>query len=85
MAHCYDNLHSGRAIGRTATLLKDNITAAFNLQTPLQACAIRVSLRHLSFMLCNVYNPPAVPVAQGDLIHLFSQLSSPFIILGDLM
>jgi endonuclease/exonuclease/phosphatase (EEP) superfamily protein YafD len=65
-------------------LVKDDIyNAAVNLQTSLQTHVIYVNLSHLSFMLCNMYIPPAVLGAQGELTRLFSQLPTPFIILGD--
>ena len=52
------------------------------LDTPLQAVAARVSL-HKTITICSLYLPPTTSVTKEDLVRLFQQLPSPFLVLGD--
>ena len=52
------------------------------LQTPLQAVAIQLHLRK-KYTIVSLYLPPRMTVVQRDLIDLFHQLPSPFLVMGD--
>ena len=52
------------------------------LNTPLQAMAVRVTLSK-AVTVCNIYIPPSVDVSLSDLGRLIQQLLAPFILIGD--
>jgi hypothetical protein len=80
----YDHQDGERANGGTAILVQDHIySSAVNPSTTLQASVVHLTLPHLSFSTCNIYLPSAVPIDRTELSYLLSQLSSPFILLGD--
>ena len=69
--------------GGVALLINKSILfSEVALDTPLQAVAARVSL-HKTITLCSLYLSPTTPLVKDDLLHLFNQLPSPFLILGD--
>ena len=53
-----------------------------SLQTPLQAVAVQIHLKK-KYNVMSLYLPPSAQVVERDLLDLFQQLSSPFLILGD--
>jgi exonuclease III len=73
MAYNYNHIGSDSASGGTP----------ITFQSPLQASTIHLTLTNLVFTLCNIYLSPAIPMDQGELSHLFSQLPPPFNVLGD--
>jgi exonuclease III len=78
----YDHQDGERANGGTAVLVQDHIySSAVNLRTTLQSSAVHLSVPSLSFSICNIYLPPAVPIDRTELIYLLSQLPSPCILL----
>ncbi|GBM19035.1 hypothetical protein AVEN_145598-1 [Araneus ventricosus] len=73
-----------RASGGVALLAASHIPSmSLNLNTTLQAVAIRIQIQSL-VTVCSLYLPPSARISQTDLNNLISQLPSPFIILGDL-
>jgi hypothetical protein len=71
MAYCYDHLNSERASGGTYFLVEDLIySSAVHLHSPLQASAVNLNLPSLSFIICIIYIPWGVPVAQTDVTYL---------------
>ena len=52
------------------------------LNTPLQAMAVRVTLSK-AVTVCNIYIPPSVDVSLSDLEELIQQLPAPFVLVGD--
>ncbi|GBO08910.1 putative RNA-directed DNA polymerase from transposon X-element, partial [Araneus ventricosus] len=73
-----------RASGGVALLAASHIPSmSLNLNTNLQAVAIRIQMQSL-VTVCSLYLPPSERISQTDLNNLISQLPSPFIILGDL-
>ena len=72
-----------RAAGGSSIFVKNNIIhSKINLQTNLQAVAVRISLDK-TITLCSVYIPPNHPVTLNDIKHLTDQLPSPFMLMGD--
>ncbi|GBN76997.1 hypothetical protein AVEN_19540-1 [Araneus ventricosus] len=73
-----------RASGGVALLAASHIPSmSLNLNTNLQAVAIRIQMQSL-VTVYSLYLPPSERISQTDLNNLISQLPSPFIILGDL-
>lgn len=83
MYNSYGPVVHNRASGGSSILIKCGIIHShINLNTSLQAVAIRVSL-HRTFTVCSVYIPPSKRVTKEELSHLYNQLPSPSLILGD--
>ena len=53
-----------------------------SLQTPLQAVAVQIHLKK-KYTVLFLYLPPSAHVVERDLLDLFQQLPSPFLVLGD--
>ncbi|GFU21483.1 RNA-directed DNA polymerase from mobile element jockey [Trichonephila clavipes] len=70
---------TGGACLFTSHLYPSNVVT---LHTSLQAVAVRIHI-HSLVTVCCVYLPPNNVVPQVDLNQLISQLSGPFILLGD--
>ena len=69
-----------RAAGGSTILVRDNVLHSYvNLNTDLQAVAVRITLDK-TITLCSVYIPPNSALG---LAQLADQLSTPFIIMGD--
>ena len=74
------------ASGGAALLIsKSCMFSEIHLNTQLQAVAARVTL-HKTITLCSLYLPPSssIKISKQDLVHLFDQLPTPFIVMGDL-
>ena len=54
------------------------------LQSILPVVAFKVKMILLSLIVCSLYLPPGQPFSATDLLDLFSELPTPFIIVGDL-
>ena len=73
----------GRGHGGTSILVKnDVIQSEIQLDTKLQAVAVRVTL-FKAITVCSVYIPPSSSIEIADLNNLLSQLPPPYILLGD--
>ena len=71
------------AAGGTSIYVRnDVICRKLQIQTQLQATAIRIST-HRPLTICSIYLPPGAPVTLEQLLNLHSQLPTPFILLGD--
>ena len=72
-----------RAAGGSTILVRDNILHSYvNLNTDLQAVAVRITLDTTS-TLCLVYIPPSTALSLAQLKKIADQLPTPFIIMGD--
>jgi exonuclease III len=82
--YSHDHLGGERANDGTAILVLDCVySVSVPPHTTLQALAVRITLGALSFTICNIYLPPALPIAHSGLVRLISQLPTPFVLLGD--
>ena len=71
--------HSGVAI-----LVHDSVhLQEIARQSTLPVVAVKVTMTHLSFIVCSLYLPPGQPLSASDLFDLFSELPTPFIVVGD--
>ena len=69
--------------GGCAIFVRYDVThSSYDLQTPLQAVAIQLHLKK-RYTIVSLYLPPSITVAERDLIDLFQQLPSPFLVMGD--
>ena len=76
--------NNDRAAGGASVVVNNRVPhSRVNLNTPLQAVAVRVTL-HKTITVCSVYLPPNVSIEYEDLQNLIKQLPEPFILLGDL-
>ena len=74
---------SNRPHGGVATFIrKDILFSSVQLDTPLTAVAVRVSL-HKCITICNIYLSPSERICRSDVVHLIEQLPSPFLLMGD--
>jgi hypothetical protein len=72
-----------RAAGGSTILVRDNILHSYvNLNTDLQAVAVRITLDK-TITLCSVYTTPNSALSLAQLRDLADQLPTPFIIMGD--
>jgi exonuclease III len=72
-----------RAVGGSTILVQDNILHSYvNLNTDLQAVAVRITLDK-TITLCSVYISPHSSLSLTQLKNLSDQLPTPFIIMGD--
>jgi hypothetical protein len=79
----HDHLGGETANGGTAILDRDCVySVSVPFHTALQAVAVRIKLGALSCTICNIYLPPARPIADANLVRLIFQLPTPFV-LGD--
>ncbi|GBN88614.1 hypothetical protein AVEN_169450-1 [Araneus ventricosus] len=70
-------------VGVALAVSNDIPSSCLNLNTNLQAVAIRMHIKSL-ITICSFYLPPHQTIHQTELNNLISQLPSPFLILGDL-
>ena len=69
--------------GGTSIYIKENtIHREIQLNTPLQATAVRISLATV-LTICSIYLPPSTPISLPHLNQLILQLPKPFLLLGD--
>ena len=72
-----------RAAGGSTILVRNNVLHSYvNLNTDLQAVAVRITLDK-TITLCSVYIPPNSALGLAQLKNLADQLPTPFIIMGD--
>ena len=72
-----------RAAGGSTILVPDNILHSYvNLDTDLQADAVRITLDK-TITLCSVYIPPNAPFSLAQLKNLTEHLPTPFLVMGD--
>ena len=71
------------AAGGSSIFVQNNVIhSKINLQTDLQAVAVRLSLNK-TITLCSIYIPPNAILEQNKLKMLIDQLPSPFLLMGD--
>ena len=70
--------------GVTLYINKSVLFSEIELNTDLQAVAVRVSARK-TLTVCKIYLPPSLDVHFSDLEHLNEQLPAPFVLIGDVM
>ena len=69
--------------GGCALFVRHNVAhTRICLQTSLQAVAVQIHIKK-KYTILSLYLPPNTQVMERDLIDLFQQLPSPFLILGD--
>ena len=74
----------GRPIGGSSILVKKGIPhEVFKLETSLQAVAVQVTL-HRTLTICSLYVPPRSVIKSEDLDSLVTELTGPYLLLGDL-
>jgi endonuclease/exonuclease/phosphatase family metal-dependent hydrolase len=66
----------------TILVLNNILHSYVNLNTDLQAVAVRITL-DTTITLCLVYIPPSTALSLAQLKKLADQLPTPFIIMGD--
>ena len=84
-SHFYKNhlKNDGRPGGGVSIFIKRTIPhSQIQLNTPLQATAVRVSL-HRPITVCSIYLPPSTNIDNADLDAIVSQLPPPVMLLGD--
>ena len=80
--HRIDSSHY-RASGGSSILIRNNVIhSPVNLNTNLQAVAVKITLSFV-FTICSFYAPPNKVIDIKDLEHLLSQIQGPVMILGD--
>ena len=78
--HKVDNSHD-RASGGSSVLIRNSIIhSPVNLNTNLQAVAVKITLSFV-FTICSIYAPPNKCIGIKDLEHLLSQIQEPVMIL----
>ena len=76
-----DDLHAHSGV---AILVHNSIhLLEIGLQSTLPVIAVKVTMSHLSFIVCSLFLPPGQLLSATDLFDLFSELPTPFIIVGD--
>ena len=74
---------AGDRAGGTAILVRQGIIHShIQLDTPLQATAVRISLSK-TITLCSIYIPPSSAISLHDMDDLVRQLPTPNMLLGD--
>ena len=80
--HKVDNSHDRASGGSSVLIRNDIIHSPVNLNTNLQAVAVKITLSFV-FTICSIYAPPNKCIDIKDLEHLLSQIQEPVMILGD--
>ena len=80
--HRLDNSHDRASGGSSLLIRNDVIHSPVNLNTTLQAVAVRITLSFV-FTICSIYAPPNKYIDIKDLEHLLSQMQEPVMLLGD--
>ena len=74
-----------RAHAGVAILVHDSIhSQEIALQSTLSVVAVKVTMTHISFIVCSLYLPPGQPLSATALFDLFSEIPTPFIAVGDI-
>jgi exonuclease III len=70
--------------GGAAVIVKNSIFhSPVTLDTNLQAVAVVLTLNNKPYTICSIYIPPSSVLKSSDLEHLYKQLPSPCILMGD--
>ena len=80
--HRLDNCHHRASGGSSIFIRNDVIHSLVNLNTTLQAVAVKITLSFV-FTICSIYAPPNKYIDIKDLEHLLSQMQEPVMLLGD--
>lgn len=73
--------HPGNGL---VTLINRNYAnLRLDLNTPLQALAVRIQFPNRRVTICNIYISPNTAINQADMQNLIDQLPPPFLLLGD--
>ena len=80
--HKIDNSHDRAAGGSSILIRNDIIHSPVNLNTNLQAVAVKITLSFV-FTICSIYCPPNKYIDSNDLDDLLSQIHGPVMMLGD--
>ena len=80
--HKIDNSHDRAAGGSSVLIRNDIIHSPVNLNTNLQAVAVKITLSFV-FTICSIYCPPNKYIDSNDLDDLLSQIHGPVMMLGD--
>ena len=80
--HKVDNSHDRASGGSSILVRNDIIHSPVNLNTNLQAVAVKITLSFV-FTICSIYAPPNKCIDIKDLEHLLLQIQEPVMILGD--
>ena len=80
--HKLDLSHDRASGGSSILIRNDVIHSPVNLNTNLQAVAVRITLSFV-FTICSIYAPPSQCIDIRELQHLFSQIKGPVMLLGD--
>ena len=82
--YSYISNQGDKASGGTSIVINGRLShSQVNLNTPLQAVAVSVTL-HKTITICSLYLPPNAKIDQVALNDLIKQLPEPFFLLGDL-
>ena len=80
--HRLDDSHNRASGGSSIFIRNDVIHSPVNLNTTLQAVAVKITLSFV-FTICSIYAPPNKYIDIQDLEHLLSQMQQPVMLLGD--
>ena len=80
--HKIDNSHDRASGGSSVLIRNDIIHSPVNINTNLQAVAVKITLSFV-FTICSIYAPPNKYIDIKDLEDLLSQIQEPVMILGD--
>ena len=74
---------NGKASGGVCILVRNDIPhSEVQIQTPLQAIAIQITLKK-KMSICSIYLPPNNEIDEQEIDNLITQLPSPHLLLGD--
>ena len=69
--------------GSSAIFVRHDVAHThINLETTLQAVAVQLHLKK-KYTVLSLYLPPSDAISRRNLLNLFHQLPSPFLVLGD--
>ena len=80
--HRLDHSHDRASGGSSILIRNDVIHSPVNLNTNLQAVAVKITISFV-FTICSIYAPPNKYIDIKDLEHLLSQMQQPVMLLGD--
>ena len=76
-------MQNGKASGGVCILVRNDIPhSEVQIQTPLQAIAIQITLKK-KMSICSIYLPPNNEIDEQEIDNLITQLPSPHLLLGD--
>nr|CAI5846079.1 unnamed protein product [Callosobruchus analis] len=85
----YKVVRQDRLDGTTGVgiLIKNNIrfqeVTLNNIPDSIQACAVNISINHISLTLLSVYCPPTIRTSSQIFLNIFNNFTGPTIIGGD--